>query len=88
MATRDAVLHATARLAGDWDAPAFARTTLSGPGGKAILRELAARFASLDPLVREFLYFVLSKEGQEIVVKDGFYPLTAKVAGEELAKLK
>ena len=52
MATRDAVLHATARLAGDWDAPAFARTTLSGPGGKAILRELAARFASLDPLVR------------------------------------
>ena len=42
----------------------------------------------LDPLVREFLNFVLSKEGQEIVVKDGFYPLTAKVAGEELAKLK
>ena len=52
MATRDAVLHATARLAGDWDAPAFARTTLSVPGGKPILRELAARFASLDPLVR------------------------------------
>jgi len=52
MATRDAVLHATARLAGDWDAPAFARTTLSGPGGKVVLRELAARFASLDPLVR------------------------------------
>jgi phosphate transport system substrate-binding protein len=42
----------------------------------------------LDPLVREFLAFVLSKEGQEIVVKDGFYPLTAKVAAEDLAKLK
>ena len=42
----------------------------------------------LDPLVREFLTFVLSKEGQEIVVKDGFYPLAAKVSGEELAKLK
>jgi len=41
----------------------------------------------LDPLVREFLLFVLSKEGQEIVVKDGFFPLTAKVAGEETAKL-
>ncbi len=42
----------------------------------------------LDPLVREFLTFVLSKEGQEIVVKDGFYPLPAKTAGEDLAKLK
>ncbi len=41
----------------------------------------------LDPLVKEFLRFVLSKEGQEIVVKDGFFPLTAKVTGEELAKL-
>ena len=41
----------------------------------------------LDPLVREFLLFVLSKEGQEIVVKDGFFPVTAKVVGEELAKL-
>jgi phosphate transport system substrate-binding protein len=41
----------------------------------------------LDPLVKEFLLFVLSKDGQEIVVKDGFFPLTAKVVGEELAKL-
>jgi len=41
----------------------------------------------LSPLVREFLLFVLSTEGQEIVVKDGFFPLTAKVAGEEVAKL-
>jgi phosphate transport system substrate-binding protein len=41
----------------------------------------------LDPLVKEFLRFVLSKEGQEIVVKDGFFPLTAKVAAGELAKL-
>ncbi len=41
----------------------------------------------LDPLVKEFLTFVLSREGQEIVVKDGFFPLTAKVAAEELARL-
>ena len=27
----------------------------------------------LDPLTREFLTFVLSKEGQEVVVKDGFF---------------
>ena len=42
----------------------------------------------LDPTGREFLSFVLSREGQEIVVKDGFYPLTAKVAGEDLAKIQ
>ena len=42
----------------------------------------------MDPLTREFLRFVLSKEGQEIVVKDGFLPLTAKMETDELAKLK
>jgi phosphate transport system substrate-binding protein len=42
----------------------------------------------LDPLTREFLKFALSKEGQEVVVKDGFLPLTAKMESEELAKLK
>ena len=42
----------------------------------------------VDPLTREFLKFVLSKEGQEIVVKDGFLPLTAKMEIEESSKLK
>jgi phosphate transport system substrate-binding protein len=42
----------------------------------------------LDPVVREFLKFVFSREGQEIVVKDGYYPLPAKVVAEENAKLK
>jgi phosphate transport system substrate-binding protein len=41
----------------------------------------------LDPLVREFVSFVLSKEGQEVVVKDGYIPVSAKVAAEDLAKL-
>ena len=40
-----------------------------------------------DPLVKEFLKFVLSKEGQEIVVKDGYLPLTAKMELDELKKL-
>jgi phosphate transport system substrate-binding protein len=42
----------------------------------------------VDPLVKEFLKFVLSREGQEIVVKDGFLPLPANVVSEELAKLQ
>ncbi len=41
-----------------------------------------------DPLVREFLKYVLSQEGQQTVVKDGFIPLTSKIVQEELAKLQ
>ena len=41
----------------------------------------------LDPLVKEFMTFVLSKAGQGVVVKDGYLPLPATMAAEELAKL-
>jgi phosphate transport system substrate-binding protein len=42
----------------------------------------------LDPMVREFMKLILSKQGQEVVVKDGYVPLPAKVTEKELAKLK
>jgi phosphate transport system substrate-binding protein len=42
----------------------------------------------MDPLTREFLKLVLSKAGQEICVKDGYFPLPAKIVDEELKKLK
>jgi len=42
----------------------------------------------LGPLVREFMAFVLSKDGQEIVVKDGYLPLLGQHVAEELPKLK
>jgi phosphate transport system substrate-binding protein len=38
----------------------------------------------LDPLRREFLRYVLSKQGQEQVVKDGYFPLTAKLVADGL----
>ncbi len=38
----------------------------------------------LPPLQREFLKFVLSKEGQEIVVKDGYGPLPAAIQAKQL----
>jgi phosphate transport system substrate-binding protein len=41
-----------------------------------------------DPLVREFLRFVISQEGQQIVVKDGYLPIPKRVVDEELAKLQ
>jgi phosphate transport system substrate-binding protein len=41
----------------------------------------------LPPLEREFLRMVLSQEGQEVVVRDGYIPLPAAVAAQERAKL-
>jgi phosphate transport system substrate-binding protein len=43
--------------------------------------------APLDPLRAEFLRFVYSKQGQEGVVKDGYYPVPAAVAAEDRAAL-
>ncbi|MEK7323324.1 MAG: phosphate ABC transporter substrate-binding protein PstS family protein [Pseudomonadota bacterium] len=42
----------------------------------------------LPPLELEFIEMVLSKTGQQVVVKDGYIPLPAKVVKDELAKLK
>ena len=41
----------------------------------------------LAPLVREFVRFIFSREGQEIVVKDGYFPLTATICAEELQRI-
>jgi ABC-type phosphate transport system substrate-binding protein len=42
----------------------------------------------LDPKLKEFLRFILSREGQEIIQADGkWLPLTAKVVAEQRAKL-
>ncbi len=44
--------------------------------------------APLDTLTKEFLKYVLSKDGQEVVVKDGYYPIPAEVAKEVLATIE
>ena len=41
-----------------------------------------------DPLQTEFVKLMYSREGQEAVVKDGYMPLSAKQAQEELAKVQ
>lgn len=43
---------------------------------------------ALDPLTREFVKLVLSREGQEVVIKDGYFPIPAAIAKEELAKVQ
>jgi phosphate transport system substrate-binding protein len=41
-----------------------------------------------DPMVEQFIRFVLAREGQETVVKDGYLPVSKSVVDAELAKLK
>jgi len=41
----------------------------------------------LDPLVLEFVKLMFSKDGQEVVVKDGYMPLSAEQAKAQLAKV-
>lgn len=42
----------------------------------------------LDPLQAEFLKMVLSKQGQEVVVRDGYIPLPASVATKAIKDLQ
>lgn len=41
-----------------------------------------------DPLRAEFIKLVFSQQGQEIVVKDGYFPVPATIAREDLEALK
>jgi len=43
---------------------------------------------SLDPIVKEFLKMVLSRDGQEGTVKDGYFPIPYTVVSEELRKVE
>ena len=42
----------------------------------------------LDPLTREFVKVIVSREGQEGVIKDGYFPIPASIAKEELSKIQ
>ena len=76
-----------------WNGEAFLPTYENALNGKYPIARFLYVYVNrdpkkpFDPLVKEFLKFVLSKEGQEIVVKDGYLPLTAKMELDELKKL-
>jgi phosphate transport system substrate-binding protein len=42
----------------------------------------------LPPLEREFIKMVLSKQGQQVVIKDGYIPLDKKIVDKQLAKIQ
>jgi phosphate transport system substrate-binding protein len=41
----------------------------------------------LDPVRTEFVRYVLSKQGQQVVIKDGYFPITAAVAEKDAKAL-
>lgn len=43
--------------------------------------------STMDPLRREFIRYIFTKQGQLDVVKDGYYPVPQAVAGEQLKKI-
>jgi phosphate transport system substrate-binding protein len=67
---------AEAAYAGDYPLARFLYLSVNHrPGGE------------LDPLRREFLRYVLSRQGQADVKKDGYLPVTAAVAAEALSSV-
>ena len=42
----------------------------------------------LSPIVREFLKYVYSKEGQRVVLKDGYFPMSQRVMKKPLSHLQ
>ena len=56
--------------------------------GTAALDGVFAPGKPLDPKIKEYLRYILSREGQDAVQRDGKYlPLTAQVVREQLKKL-
>jgi len=41
----------------------------------------------MDPLRAEFIKYIFSKEGQQVVIKDGFYPVSRVMADEDMKAL-
>ena len=74
-------------------APAYEADMENVISGKYPLSRMLYIYVAKEPnkplpeLQKEFLKFVLSQEGQQIVVKDGYLPLPAAVAAKEVEKL-
>jgi phosphate transport system substrate-binding protein len=63
--------------AGDFPLSRFLFVYLNRAPGKA-----------LEPITREFVKLVLSRDGQEVVIKDGYFPIPASIAKDELGKIQ
>ena len=67
--------------------PATAEFAYSGDYPLARFLWLSVNYkpgSQLDPLRRDFLKYIFSRQGQEAVIKDGYFPVNAKVANAAL----
>jgi len=63
-------------LSGDYPLARYLFVYINNPPGEP-----------MDKLTQEFLKFVVSRQGQEVVAKDGYFPLPAAISQEILAEL-
>lgn len=74
--------------------PAYEPTPDNAVSGKYPLSRLLYVYVNkhpnkpMAPLEREFIKLIMSKQGQEVVVKDGYVPLPKKLADIQLKKVK
>ncbi len=80
-------------LAADADSEPVAATSENAYSGDYPLARFLLVYVNhkpgtqLDPLRREFIKYIYSKQGQEVVIKDGYFPVTAEVAQRVLDEL-
>jgi phosphate transport system substrate-binding protein len=84
--TADVMVVPLAANHGDAPVPATAETVEDYPLARFLYLTVNYKPGStLDPLRAEFVRFIFSKPGQEVVVKDGYLPLTFSIAKEQAA---
>ena len=59
-------------------------TTCNYPPSRLLLLSVNYQPVSACPLRREFIRRIFSKQGQQVVLQDGYYPVTAPVARRAL----
>jgi phosphate transport system substrate-binding protein len=88
--TADVNAVALAKTEGEKFVPATVEYAYSGEYPLSRFLWLSVNYkpgSQLDPLRREFVKYVFSKQGQEAVVKDGYFPIPANVAAKQLSQV-
>ena len=86
--TADVATVPLAKKHGDKPVPASADSVADYPLARFLLVYVNKKPGEdLDPLRREFLKLIFSKEGQEVVVKDGYLPVSYEIAKKTLAEV-
>ena len=86
--TADVAAIPLSKAHGGKPVPATAETVADYPLARFLLVYINKKPGEeLDPLRREFAKLIFSKAGQEIVVKDGYLPVTYEIAKQSLASI-